>query len=164
MPRECSVCSHPEAFAINEALILQKASNRRIAPQYGLSEKAIRRHREHIPQLLVKAAEAMELDDAEHLAAELNKLKQDVHRLKDKAEDEGDLRTALLGCDKALKALELQAKVDQLIQAEGSTTVNIALIEHPDYQRLSETIYDALLDYPEARWAVADALKEIEGP
>ncbi len=138
--------------------------HRRIAPQYGLSEKAIRRHREHIPQLLVKAAETMELDDAEHLAAELNKLKQDVHRLKDKAEGEGDLRTALLGCDKALKALELQAKVDQLIQAEGSTTVNIALIEHPDYQRLSEIIYNALLDYPEARWAVADALKEIEGP
>ena len=110
MPRECSVCSHPEAFAINEVLVLQKASNRRIAPQYGLSEKAIRRHREHIPQLLVKAAEAMELDDAEHLAAELNKLKQDVHRLKDRAEGEGDLRTALLGCDKALKALELQAK------------------------------------------------------
>ncbi len=106
----------------------------------------------------------MELDDADHLAAELNKLKRDVHRLKDRAEGEGDLRTALLGCDKALKALELQAKVDQLIQAEGSTTVNIALIEHPDYQRLSETIYNALLDYPEARWAVADALKEIERP
>ena len=158
MPRECSVCSHPEAFAINEALVLQKASNRRIAPQYGLSEKAIRRHREHIPQLLVKAAEAMELDDAEHLAAELNKVKQDVHRLKDKAEGEGDLRTALLGCDKALKALELQAKVEQIIATQP--TINLTL--SPEWMEIRTAVLMALEPHPEAAHSVSRAMLEVE--
>jgi hypothetical protein len=102
----------------------------------------------------------MELDDAEHLAAELNKLKQDVHRLKDKAEGEGDLRTALLGCDKALKALELQAKVQQLIQT--APTVNVMIDE-----RVQLAILAALDPYEEARISVAQALKpfsEIVAP
>jgi hypothetical protein len=110
---------------------------------------------------LLKAYEAIQRDDAEGLAAELVKVKADVHRLKEKAEEEGDLRTALLGCDKALKALELQAKVEQLIQT--SPTVNIALVEHPGYQRLEAAIFRALeKSYHEARWAVAEAVKELE--
>jgi hypothetical protein len=87
-------------------------------------------------------------------------VKADVHRLKEKAEAEGDLRTALLGCDKALKALELQAKVEQLISS--AATVNVALVEHPDYKRLEEIIFSALEYHAQARWDVAEALKELE--
>src|SRR5918999_3807985 len=61
----------------------------------------------------------------EDLAGELVRVKEDVHRLKEKAEEDGDLRTALRGCDKALKALELQAKVEHLIQT--APTVNILM-------------------------------------
>lgn len=161
MPRRCTVCDHDEYHAINVDL-LNRVPYRRIAARYGLSEAAVRRHsQEHIPDLLLKAYEAIERDDAEDLAGELVKVKADVHRLKQKAEEEGDLRTALLGCDKALKALELQAKVEQLIQTQP--TVNIALIEHPEWQRIEDVLTRALEPYPAARYAVADALKELEG-
>jgi hypothetical protein len=160
MPRACTVCSHDEYHQINVALV-HRTSYRDIARQYGVGKDALQRHsREHIPQLLVEAYESLQRADAEDLAAELMKVKTDVHRLKAKAEEEGDLRTALLGCDKALKALELQAKVEQLIQTQP--TVNIALIEHPDYQRLEEALFRALERHDEARFAVADALKAIE--
>ncbi len=164
MPRRCTVCDHDEHHAINVDLVDRRVSYRTIANRYGLSETALKRHsKDHIPELLVQAYNAIERDDAEDLAGELFKVKTDVHRLREKAEDEGDLRTALLGCDKALKALELQAKVEQLIQTSSATTVNIALIEHPDYRKLEAVLTRALEPYPAARYAVADALKEIEG-
>jgi len=154
------VCSHDEYHQINVDLV-HRGPYRRIAAHYGLSEAAVRRHAsEHIPQLLLEAYESLQRADAEDLATELMNVKADVHRLKTKAEEEGDLRTALTGCDKALKALELQAKVEQLIQT--SPTVNIALVEHPDYQRLSDAIHAALDPYDEPRWAVAEALRAIE--
>jgi hypothetical protein len=160
MGRTCTVCTHDEHHQINLD-VLDRVAYRRIATQYDLSEAAVRRHsRDHIPELLLKAYEAIERDDAEDLAGELVRVKGDVHRLREKAEEEGDLRTALLGCDKALKALELQAKVEQLIQTQP--TVNIALVEHPDYRRLEDVLVQALEPYPAARWAVANALKEIE--
>ena len=161
MPRTCTVCTHDEHHAINVDL-LDRVPYRRIATRYGLSEAAVRRHsQEHIPELLLKAYEAIQRDDAEDLAGELVRVKTDVHRLREKAEEEGDLRTALLGCDKALKALELQAKVEQLIQTQP--TVNIALVEHPEWQRIEDVLTRALEPYPAARYAVADALRELEG-
>jgi hypothetical protein len=160
MPRRCTVCDHDEHHAINVDLVDRRVSYRTIADRYSLSETALKRYsKEHIPELLLQAYEAIQRDDAEDLAGELVKVKADVHRLKEKAEEEGDLRTALLGCDKALKALELQAKVEQLIQT--SPTVNIALVEHPDYRRLEDVLTQALEPYPAARYAVADALKEL---
>ena len=60
------------------------------------------------------------LNYTDDLADELVRVKEDVHRLKERVEEDGDLRTALRGCDKALKALELQAKVEHLIQTPPS--------------------------------------------
>jgi len=57
MSQACIVCSHPASFEINEALIMEKRSNRRTAAQYGVTEQAIRRHRQHIPLLLIKASQ-----------------------------------------------------------------------------------------------------------
>jgi hypothetical protein len=160
VPRECSICAHDEHHAINVDL-LHRVSYRNIAERYGVSKPALSRHsQEHIPELLLQAYAAIQRDDAEDLAGELVKVKADVHRLKERAEEEGDIRTALLGCDKALKALELQAKVEQLIQT--APTVNIALVEHPDYKRLEDVLTGALEPYPAARYAVAGALKELE--
>src|SRR5215218_9077305 len=160
MGQPCSICSHDQHHQINIALV-SRDSYRDVAGQFSVSKSALQRHsREHIPELLVKAYEAIERDDAEDLAGELVRVKTDVHRLRQKAEGEGDLRTALLGCDKALKALELQAKVEQLIQTQP--TVNIALIEHPDYGRLRAAVVGALEEYPEARFSVARALRGIE--
>ena len=162
MPRRCTACDHDEHHAINVDLVDRRVAYRTIANRYGLSEAALKRHsKEHIPELLLKAYEAIARDDAEDLAGELSRVKTDVHRLREKAEEEGDLRTALLGCDRALKALELQAKVEQLIQTQP--TVNIALVEHPEWQRIEDVLTRALEPYPAARYAVADALKEIEG-
>jgi hypothetical protein len=156
MPRKCSICDHDEHHALNVALV-QRDAYRNIAKRYGVSIGALSRHaKDHLPEeLLVKAYEATQRDDAEDLAGELLKVKVDVHRLKEKAEEEGDLRTALLGCDKALKALELQARVEQLIQT--APTLNIHLT--PEWLELRAVIVAALEPYPHARDSVLRALE-----
>jgi hypothetical protein len=155
--RVCTICSHEERHQINVALV-HREPYRHIAARHGVSTGALQRHsREHLPALLVKAYEAIERDDAEDLAGEVNKIKEDVHRLKEKAEDEGDLRAALLGCDKALKALELQAKIEQLIQT--APTLNIHL--NTEWIDLRTAILRALAPHPEARDSFLKALKSV---
>jgi hypothetical protein len=141
-------------FAINEALVVERRSYRDITRQFGVDKSALSRHREHIPELLVKAREALEIEHAEDLATQLNGVKADVHRLKDKAERDGDIRTALSACDKALKALELQAKVEQLIAT--SPTINVLVT--PEWIDLRTRIVRALEHHPEAREDVVRAL------
>ena len=157
MGRTCTICSHEERHQINVALV-HREPYRHIAARHGVSTGALQRHsREHLPALLVKAYEAIERDDAEDLAGEVNKIKEDVHRLKAKAEDEGDLRAALLGCDKALKALELRAKIEQLIQT--APTFNIHL--NTEWIDLRTAILRALAPHPEARDSFLKALKSV---
>jgi len=141
---------------MDDALV-KNGSYSGIARQYHLSDDAVRRHADlHLPASIVKAREVEEITDADRLKGELEGVKEDVHRLKDLAESEGDYRTALTACDKALKALELQAKVLQLIQDAPRTEV---VLISPLVQTV---IIGALQHYPEARQAVADALGEIE--
>jgi hypothetical protein len=155
--RVCTICSHEERHQINVALV-HREPYRHIASRHGVSTGALQRHsREHLPVLLVKAHEAIERDDAEGLAGELIKVKEDVHRLRAKAEEEGDVRAALLGCDKALKALELQAKIEQLIQT--TPTFNIHL--NTEWIELRTAIIRALESHPEARESFLNALKSV---
>lgn len=155
MSRRCTICDHDECHQIDVALV-HREPWRHIASRFSVSTGSLQRHsKEHLPELLVKAYEAIERDNAEDLGAELFRVKADVQRLREKAEDEGDLRTALLGCDKALKALELQAKVEQLIQTQPTNYVFVS-------PAATEAIVSALRPYPEAGYAVSDALRELE--
>ena len=162
MPRTCTVCAHEDAVLINEALVVQGQSNRAITRQYALSKDAIRRHREHIPELLLKASEAMEVAEADALLDQVRDLQQHALDILDKAEQAGELRTALAAISQARGNLELLGKLAGELQQEGATNIQIALVEHPDYQRLEELIFRALEHHHQARWDVAEALKELE--
>jgi len=138
--------------------LVHREPYRHIASRHGVSTGALQRHsREHLPALLVKAYEAIERDDAEDLAGEVIKVKEDVHRLKERAEEEGDVRVALLACDKALKALELQAKIEQLIQT--TPTFNIHLTT--EWIELRTAIIKVLEPYPEARESFLKAITRV---
>jgi hypothetical protein len=155
MPRTCTICSHDESHAINVALV-SREPYRTIADRYGVSQSALKRHSaEHIPELLAKSKEAVESAEADDLLAELEAIKADVARLKDKAEDEGDLRTALTGCDKALKALEFQAKVSQIIDERPQINLNLSA----EWLEVRGLILWALEPHQEARESVLAALE-----
>jgi hypothetical protein len=165
LPRTCTVCAHPEAFAINEAIAEGKTSNRAIASQFDLGREAIRRHREHIPELLVKATQAMEVANADFLIDKLRGLEANAREALE-ANRGDDWRVFLAAIGEIRENVKLLAQVSgklQEIQLQMNTQVNIGRIEeHPGYGHLEDVLTRALEPYPAARYAVADALKELE--
>lgn len=157
MTRVCTVCSHEQLWEIDLALV-RRDSYRGIAKRYGVSDAAVTRHcREHLPAKLLKAQDAQDVGDADLIAGELQSEKADIKRLKSKAEKDGDYRTALSACDKALKALELQAKLAQLISE--APTFNLYL--SAEWVELRAVIVGALESHPAARECVLLALEGV---
>jgi 3-dehydroquinate synthase class II len=156
LSRSCTVCSHPDSVLINEALVIEGQSNRALTRQYDLSKDAVRRHREHIPQLLVKASQAMEVVDADDLLAKVEELRQKAMDVLAEAEDAHDHRVVLAAIDRASKQLELLAKL--LGEISDAPQINLTL--NPEWLELRAVIVGALEPYSDARGAV---LRAIEG-
>jgi predicted DNA-binding protein YlxM (UPF0122 family) len=158
MPRKCSICGHEKVEEINR-LLLEGVSLRDIAGQYSISKTALHRHKKHIPATLAKAQEAQEVARADNLLDQVAELRDKAMSILAKAEQAGDLRTALQGVREAKGCLELLARLQGELQEQ--TTVNILV--NPQWLSLRTVTLNALDRYPEARQAVARALQEVEG-
>ena len=156
MPRTCSICAHDAGWQIDLELV-RRAPYRNIAQRFSVSTAALSRHtQEHLPAKILASQDAEDVADADLLKRELENEKADISRLKAKAEDAEDFKTALVACDKALKALELQAKLAQLIN--DAPTLNLYL--SAEWMEIRSVIVGALSPHPEAR---EDVLRALEG-
>ena len=158
MPRKCTVCEHEKVEEINR-LLLKGVSLRNIAKQYSVSAASLHRHKDgHLPAKLVKAQEAREIAKADTLLDQVAGLRDKALSILAKAEQAGDLRTALQGVREAKGCLELLARLQGELQEQA--TVNILI--NPQWITLRTVILEVLDRYPEARQAVARALREVE--
>jgi hypothetical protein len=158
MARECTVCAHPDAVLINEALVIEGQSNRAVTRQYDLSKDAVRRHREHIPELLVKASQAMEVAEADSLLDRIEDLHSRTEAIL--VELEGtDLHGAKLAAIREMRRnLELIGEVTK--ELDRTPTLNLHL--NPQYIAVRTAIVQAVDPYPEAREAISRAMLELE--
>ncbi len=109
--KPCRPCRHPKRAELDE-LLVAGTSLRDVARQFpGLSKSALNRHMPHISKALVKVEEARQAAEAESLFEKVKALEADVHRLRRKAEREGDLRAALVACDRAIDLVKLYGAV-----------------------------------------------------
>jgi len=157
MPRRCTVCAHPEVEAIDLALVAGEPY-RRVANRYeSLSQAAMQRHEEnHLPATLTKAKEIREISRADDLLASVRSLQERALSILGKAEEAGELRTALSAIREARSNLELLAKL--LGGLDERTVVNLNV--SPEWLELRTVIIGALDTHPDARGAV---LRAIEG-
>ncbi len=121
MPRVCTVCSSPHRAEIDEA-VTRGESFRRVAPRYGVSDRALRRHAaEHVPTAIVKAHEAAEVARADDLLSILREAVADARRLRAKAEKDGDFRGAIMAVKALSDVVETLASIgERLAKAEAS--------------------------------------------
>lgn len=151
MPR-CSICSRPDAGAIN-ALLIEGRSARSVAVELGLSEDAVQRHaHRHTVRPIVAAPRAAAVSPAAvatpgELLGAGDPLDELVNAL----------RTQALAGNPALVhqyrlALAAQADVKHAVPP----TRNLAA--EPEWIALRTTMLTALAGYPEARLAIADTL------
>jgi hypothetical protein len=158
MPRKCSVCHHSERDEIDQALV-DGNSLRDIAERFFLSVTALQRHSvKHLPVLLSQAAQAEEMTRAEDLLTQVRDLRTRTLVILARAEAAGDLRTALMAIAQARGNLELLARLMGELQVQQNT-VNV-LITDPNWLKLRSGILQALEPWPEARLAVAMAIRE----
>ena len=121
MPRVCTVCSSPDRAAIDEA-VTRGESFRRVAPRYGVSDRALRRHAaEHVSAAIVKAHAVAEVAQADNLLGLLREAVGDAQRLRGRAEREGDLRCAVAAVKTLTETVEKLADVaERLAKSEAS--------------------------------------------
>jgi hypothetical protein len=151
MARTCTVCTHPDRTAIDLALV-NGVSGNAVAAKYRVSEDAVVRHRgNHLPAALVQAQAAEDVAQADGLLSQLQQLQSDARRIGRKAEDTGDLRTALAGIRELVRIVELDERPQ----------VNVLVA--PEWVTARSTLLEAQT-YPEARAAVAASLLRLEPP
>jgi hypothetical protein len=155
MPRSCTICEHPEREAIDRALV-GDSSNLSVSSLFGVSESAVRRHKaNHLPAKLVMAQAAEEVAQADDLLAQMQDLQRRTLAILEAAETTKQHRTALSAIREARGNLELLAKL--LGELDERPQVNVLI--SPTVQT---AIIAALEPHPEARLAVASALKGLE--
>jgi transposase-like protein len=158
MPRRCTVCDHPKRHSIDEALV-SGTPYRSIAKQFGLSESAVYRHKaEHLLVHLLKARDVEEAARANDLLDQVRHLQGRALDILARAEEAGDLRTALAAISQARGNLELLGKLAG--ELDERPVVNVLL--SPQWLVIRTTMLETLSTYPEARAAVAESLLDLE--
>ena len=159
MPRRCAVCSHADKKAIDEALVGGVAFPALVA-KYRVSKDSLSRHRaNHLPAKLVMAEKAAEVAEADTLLDQVKNLQGRAYAILDKAEEAGELRTALSAIREARGNLELLAKLLGELDERPVVNLNVS----PEWLELRAVIVGALEPHPEALSAVVDALEGAEG-
>jgi hypothetical protein len=153
------VCSHADKKAIDEALVGGVAFPALVA-KYRVSKDSLSRHRaNHLPAKLVMAEKAAEVAEADTLLDQVKNLQGRAYAILDKAEEAGELRTALSAIREARGNLELLAKLLGELDERPVVNLNVS----PEWLELRAVIVTALEPHPEALGAVVGALEAADG-
>jgi hypothetical protein len=116
----------------------------------------VQRHEEnHLPATLTKAKEAREASRADDLLASVRGLQGRALSILGKAEEAGELRTALSAIREARGNLELLAKLLGELDERPVLNLNVS----PEWLELRTIIVGALDAHPDARGAVLKAIE-----
>ena len=118
MARTCTVCTHAERAAIDQALV-RRRSFRDIACQFGVGRMAaVRHHDEHLPEQLAAAKQAEEAEAANDLLAQVRDIQGHARTILTTSMGSGDFRMALAAIREARGCLELYVKIREAEQLE----------------------------------------------
>ena len=159
MPRLCTVCAHPESFVINEAILGLgedgKLSNRAIAKQYGVDDSAVQRHKEHIPELLLKASAADDIARADVLLDDIAAIRSAAFRALDFAEAAQDIPTMLRAVREARENVRILGELRGELNSRAESRALISPVA-------LSVLVQVLAPHPELAQVVADALEPLE--
>ena len=160
MPRVCTVCTHPDRPAIDQALVNHRPY-RNIAAQFRLSASALVRHHDNdLPAALAKAQEAEDVRQAIDVLGQLRAINAATLQVLADARKAKDGDLALKAVDRVQRQIELQAKL--LGELDERPVVNLTI--SAEWVEIRAVLLDALRPHPDARQAVAARLVALERP
>src|SRR3954447_19479029 len=142
MPRTCTICHHDEGHAINMALVSREPF-RHIAGRWGVSTSALQRHaKDHLPELLARAKDAVEVAEAGDLLSRIEGLQSRTLSILEAVEVTEQHGVGLAAIREARANLELIGRVTkELVEAP---TINLHL--NPEWLELHAVIINSLED------------------
>jgi hypothetical protein len=154
------VCAHPKREEIDRALV-EGVSAAEVSGRYRtVGERAVRRHRSnHLPAKLVMAEKAAQVAEADGLLDQVGDLQRRALTILDRAEEAGELKTALSAIREARGNLELLAKLLGELDERPVVNLNVS----PEWLELRAVIVTALEPHREALDAVVGALEGTNG-
>jgi len=170
MPRTCTVCGHSDRALIDMGLVAGRPL-RDIAVRYKLSKTSLARHGDlHLTGTLALARRnESEEERGASLLDDVRALRAKTAALLIRAEEAGDLRTALAGVREARGCLELLARLEP--RHENRAPIQLPELSDEDLEldtpslrqwiALVEVLQDELEKWPSLRNRIADRLEEI---
>jgi CRISPR/Cas system CMR subunit Cmr4 (Cas7 group RAMP superfamily) len=138
MPRRCSVCIHPDRQQIDQAIVSGN-SYRTVAQQFTISRDAVVRHRRHLSVAASRPLGSDEICPSETLLGQLEELRSEAQRLKQKAEQDGDYRAALAAVRELCRIVELVAKLCGQIDSRTETKILNVNFDQDTVNRITKT-------------------------
>jgi len=129
MPRKCSVCTNPNRQQIDKAMVSRQP--------YRIV--ALARHRKHIAAMVAKSIDPEQLAQSGSLLAQLEELRLEAQRLKQKAERAGDYRAALAAVRELCRIVELVAKLCGQLDARTETNIINVNLDPEAAKRIAQT-------------------------
>lgn len=160
MARACTVCTHPDRPAIDQAMVNRRPF-REIARHFNVSkDAALRHHDDHLPETLAQAKAAEDMARADDLVTQVAALRSKALGLLLAAERAGDFRACASLLREARGCIELLAEMRQAI--DRRPVVNLLVM--PEWLTTRSALIEALRPYPDARAAVSARLLALEPP
>jgi hypothetical protein len=141
MSRQCTICRHARREEI-DASLLAGIPYRSVAQRAAVSPDAVFRHSRHLPGTLAASSKAAEVARADSLVEQLQRLKSDAQRLKEKAEQAGDHRTALAALRELCRIIEVEAELTGELDKRPQTNVLNVHLDGDTARRIAETYLD----------------------
>jgi hypothetical protein len=164
MPKPCSICEDPRRDEFDRRARIED-NIAKIAQDFALSYDALYRHvkaNHHIREVTAIPTSA-ELATSEDIYKEIEAWHTEAKDLQRTAKAGGDIKTALLGLEKALKCLELMLKIHgQISDAPQITLQQVSIYHSPEWSRVGDILARVLAPYPELRQQIAAEFIELE--
>jgi hypothetical protein len=153
MTRTCTVCRHPERESIEVALV-SGTPLRDIAGHPSVSKSALDRHKEaHLSASVVAAKAEHDALRIGSLLEETESLLVKISELLRRAEESGDIRTAIAGVREARGCLDLLARLQpQLPRA----------LTDEDWEEIRGILSEELRSWPDLRSSISNRLKALD--
>ncbi|WP_062385925.1 hypothetical protein [Demequina iriomotensis] len=158
----CKVCTHPERGLI-EKDITSGMSNTRVASHWGMSKDSVMRHkRAHLSAALKGVIARRDTESGTRALDRLEGLYGRAEGILDAATEEGKASMSLAAIKELRGIVELLAKLTGELD-ERPTVQVLNVSTSPEWLATRDTLMRALMPFPDAAQAVAQALEAGEG-
>lgn len=154
----CSICEDPRVDEINR-LIAEQEKLTDISQKFAVSYDALLRHRSNCIIVALSATpNTKDVMTGDNLLLELQAVKKKTLELLDMAIEAAN--TKVYGAPAAyLREVREQIKLWGELEGRISSQPQVTIIAHPEWVELRTVIIQALDDFPEAKGAVIDAIR-----